>query len=141
MVYTVRLRDVHLVHLQKTPFWLLFEAILINQLDHTEFKKGNDLVVNIIQSYSVREGKLVISGCGVDVIDEGIRLLFGLRCGHTFLNLTPRPRPASDFVQHRCHGTSPITAKLVSDLLVEAAAANVPGTMRTPRNSYVCTHA
>ncbi|KAI8008522.1 hypothetical protein LOK49_LG07G02432 [Camellia lanceoleosa] len=30
MVYAIKLKDMHLIHLRKTPFWLLFEAILVN---------------------------------------------------------------------------------------------------------------
>ncbi|GMP66583.1 hypothetical protein CsSME_00026886 [Camellia sinensis var. sinensis] len=37
LVYAVNLREVHLAYLRRTPFWIMIEAILINQLDHTEF--------------------------------------------------------------------------------------------------------
>ncbi|KAI8027533.1 hypothetical protein LOK49_LG02G02086 [Camellia lanceoleosa] len=113
LVYAVNLREVHLAHLRTTPFWIMFEAILNNQLDHTEFRKGDDLIVHIVKSYSVREGKFVLGGRGVDVTDDDMKLLFGLQGGSAFLDMTPRPRPVSDFVQRRCPGTSRITAKLV----------------------------
>ncbi|KAI7981923.1 hypothetical protein LOK49_Contig7G00004 [Camellia lanceoleosa] len=121
LVYAVKLREVHLAHLRTTPFRIMFEAILINQLDHTEFRKGDDLIVRIIKSYSVRKGKFVLGGRGVDVTMDDVKLLFGLQGGSAFLDMTPRPRPASDFVQRRCPGTSRITAKLVKDLLMEAS--------------------
>ncbi|CAL5437957.1 unnamed protein product [Camellia sinensis] len=126
MMHRVEWTDLHLVHLMKTPFWLLFKAILKNQLPHTEFKKDGDMVVSIIQSYSVQEGKFVIGGQSVDFTDEDVRLLFGLQCGNAFLELTARPKPASDFVQQRCQGVSRITMKLVKDLLVEAAKGTTP---------------
>ncbi|GMP90775.1 hypothetical protein CsSME_00041750 [Camellia sinensis var. sinensis] len=62
LVYMLNLRDEHLVHLKKTPFWLMFEAILINQLDHAEFRKGDDLVVNIIRAYNARDGTFRVGG-------------------------------------------------------------------------------
>ncbi|KAL7174338.1 hypothetical protein ACSBR2_033576 [Camellia fascicularis] len=68
----------------------------------------------------------VIGGHSVDLSDEDIKLLFGLQCRDAFLNLTPRPRPPSDFVQRRCAGTSRITAKIMRDLLTEAAAGDTP---------------
>ncbi|CAL5359617.1 unnamed protein product [Camellia sinensis] len=126
LVYAVNLREVHLAYLRRTPFWIMIEAILINQLDHTEFHKGDDLIMRILRSYSVREGKFVLGGRGVDLTDEDMKLLFGLQGGNAFLDLTPRPRPASDFVQRRCPGTSRITAKLVRDLLMEASVGDTP---------------
>ncbi|XP_028119778.1 uncharacterized protein LOC114317267 isoform X2 [Camellia sinensis] len=124
MMRMVKWTDLHLVHLRKTPFWLLFKAILENQLP--QFKKGGDMVVSIIQSYSVREGKFVIGGQSVDFTDEDVRLLFGLQCGDASLELMASPKPASDFVQRRCQGVSRITTKLVKDLLVKAAKGTTP---------------
>ncbi|CAL5428078.1 unnamed protein product [Camellia sinensis] len=98
----------------------------MNQIDHTEFRKGDDLIVRILRSYSVREGKFVLGGRAVDLTDEDMKLLFGLQGGNAFLDLTPRPRPASDFVQRKCPGTSRITAKLVKDLLMEASVGDTP---------------
>ncbi|GMP62988.1 hypothetical protein CsSME_00024865 [Camellia sinensis var. sinensis] len=121
MVYAIKLKDMHLVHLRKTPFWLLFEAILINQLDYNEFRKCDDLVVSIIRTYSVRAGMFVIGGRSVDFTDVDVRLLFGLQCGDAFLDFTPRSRPTSDFVQRRCGDVTRITTKLVRDLLVDAS--------------------
>ncbi|KAI7993925.1 V-type proton ATPase subunit E [Camellia lanceoleosa] len=89
LVYAVNLKEVHLAHLRTTLFWIMFEAILNNQLDHTEFRKGNDLIVRIIKSYSVREGKFVLGGRGVDVTDDDMKLLFGLQGGSAFLDMTP----------------------------------------------------
>lgn len=37
LVNTLQLRDEHMIFLRETPFWLMFKAILINQLDHTKF--------------------------------------------------------------------------------------------------------
>ena len=78
MVYVVKLTDMYLVHLRKPPFWLLFEAILINHLDHTKFREVDDVVVSIIRTYNVRERKFFIGDCGIDFIDNDMRLLFGL---------------------------------------------------------------
>ncbi|KAL7214471.1 hypothetical protein ACSBR1_026809 [Camellia fascicularis] len=99
----------------------MFEAILINQLDHVEFRKGDDLVVNIIRAYSARDGTFRIGGRSVCVSDDDIKLIFGIQCGFGCLDLTPRPKPLSDFVQRRCVNTSRITSKLIRTLLVEAA--------------------
>ncbi|KAI8011085.1 hypothetical protein LOK49_LG06G00880 [Camellia lanceoleosa] len=126
LVYAVNLREVHLAHLRTTPFWIMFEVILSNQLDHTEFRKGDDLIVRIVKSYNVREGKFVLGGRGVDLTVDDVKLLFGLQGGSAFLDMTPRPRPASDFVQRRCPGTSRITAKLVRDLLMDASVGDTP---------------
>ncbi|GMP48230.1 hypothetical protein CsSME_00015653 [Camellia sinensis var. sinensis] len=126
LVYAVNLREVHLAYLRRTSFWIMIDAILMNQIDHTEFRKGDDLIVRILRSYSVREGKFVLGGRAVDLTDEDMKLLFGLQGGNAFLDLTPRPRPASDFVQRRCPGTSRITAKLVKDLLMEASVGDTP---------------
>ncbi|KAF5959083.1 hypothetical protein HYC85_000292 [Camellia sinensis] len=68
----------------------------------------------------------VIGGHSVDLSDEDIKLLFGLQCGDAFLDLTARQSSPSDFVQRRCVGTSRITAKIVRDMLTEAAAGDTP---------------
>ncbi|KAI8024824.1 hypothetical protein LOK49_LG02G00259 [Camellia lanceoleosa] len=52
LVYAVKLREVHMAHLRTTPFWVMFEAILSNPLDHTEFRKSDDLIVRIVKSYN-----------------------------------------------------------------------------------------
>ncbi|GMP46259.1 hypothetical protein CsSME_00014485 [Camellia sinensis var. sinensis] len=68
----------------------------------------------------------VVGGCGIDVTDKDMKLLFGLQGGNAFLDLMPRSRPAPDSVQRRCPGTSRITAKLVRDFLTEVAVGNTP---------------
>ncbi|KAI7979800.1 hypothetical protein LOK49_Contig245G00005 [Camellia lanceoleosa] len=77
----------------------MFEAILINQLDHAEFRKADDLVVNIIRAYNARDGTFRVGGRSVCVSDDDIKLIFGIQCGFGCLDLTPRPKPPSDFVQ------------------------------------------
>ncbi|XP_028086104.1 uncharacterized protein LOC114294765 [Camellia sinensis] len=99
----------------------MFEAILINQLDHVEFRKGDDLVVNIIRAYNARDGTFRAGGQSVCVSDDDIKLIFGIQCGFGCLDLTPRPKPPSDFVQRRCRNINHITSKLIWTLLVEAA--------------------
>ncbi|GMP69898.1 hypothetical protein CsSME_00028982 [Camellia sinensis var. sinensis] len=103
----------------------MFEAILINQLDHTEFRKGNDLVVNIIREYNAWDGTFRVGGRSVCVSDDDIKLIFGIQCGFGCIDLTPRPKPSSDFVQRRCLNTSRITSKLIWTLLVEAAEGSI----------------
>ncbi|KAF5933769.1 hypothetical protein HYC85_029940 [Camellia sinensis] len=60
----------------------------------------------------------------LEILDDDIKLMFGIQGRPSFLNLTPRPKPPSDFIQRRCCNTSQITSKLIQNLLIEAAAGN-----------------
>lgn len=51
IVSTFGLVEAHRVHLRKTPFWLMFEAIMKNNLKLHEFRKCDELVFRLIQTY------------------------------------------------------------------------------------------
>ncbi|KAI7982186.1 hypothetical protein LOK49_LG15G02248 [Camellia lanceoleosa] len=58
-------------------------------------------------------------GSSVKLRSSDIRLIFGLQCGKSCIDLLPGQRPVSDFIQCRCRDTSRITSKLVKTLFLE----------------------
>ncbi|KAI8009695.1 hypothetical protein LOK49_LG06G02637 [Camellia lanceoleosa] len=120
IVSTSRLTEAHRVHLQRTPFWLMFEAILENDLKTHEFRKCDELVFKLIQTYVSDTGCFHIGNGKLTLRDNDIRLIFGLQCGGQPLLMTPGPRPPSDFIQRRFGLESHISSKLVKTLFCDA---------------------
>ncbi|CAL5409358.1 unnamed protein product [Camellia sinensis] len=120
LVREANLRDAHLKQLRKTPFWIMIETIHMNNLNHNEFRKCDDLISKIIRSYNQRDNAFNIGGVSVKFGSSDIRLIFGLQCGKRRLDLSPGQRPVSDFIQRRCRDTSRLTLKLVKKLFLEA---------------------
>ncbi|GMP49594.1 hypothetical protein CsSME_00016528 [Camellia sinensis var. sinensis] len=98
VVSELGLHDGHFRRLRKTPFWLMFEAIVINKPDWNEYRKCDDLVLKILRTFNKWDDAFYIGGCPVKIRNANIRLVFGLQCGDQHLDLTPGTRPASDFI-------------------------------------------
>ncbi|KAK9286679.1 hypothetical protein L1049_015080 [Liquidambar formosana] len=52
LMKNIKLTDMHITELKKTPFWLLFEAFISNRVDSLRCKKIDDDAVKIIQTYN-----------------------------------------------------------------------------------------
>ena len=75
------LSERHFWQLKRTPFWLMFEAIIINKPDFNEYRKCDDLVVKILRTFNLHDDPFYVGGCPVKVSKAEIRLVFGLQCG------------------------------------------------------------
>ncbi|GMP80209.1 hypothetical protein CsSME_00035396 [Camellia sinensis var. sinensis] len=120
LVSSAKLREAHMNELKRTPFWIMIEAIHVNNLNHNEFRKCDDLISKIIRIYDPRDNAFHIGGACVQFDSSDVRLIFGLQCRKKRLDLSPGQRPVSDFIQRRCRDTSQLTSKLVKSLFVEA---------------------
>lgn len=68
----------HVKQLQKTPFWLMIDAIRVHALDPNVYKKCDATVCHIIQTYNPSDEKFHIGGSGLPFRNSDIRLLFGI---------------------------------------------------------------
>ncbi|GMP81093.1 hypothetical protein CsSME_00035921 [Camellia sinensis var. sinensis] len=124
VVSELGLSERHFRQLRRTLFWLMFEAIIINKPDFNGYRKCDDLVVEILRTFNLRDDAFYFGGCPVKVNKANIRLVFGLQCGVQHLDLTPSTRPTSDFIQRRCSGVGRIIASLIRTLLDDAVKGN-----------------
>ncbi|KAI7994849.1 Endoglucanase 8 [Camellia lanceoleosa] len=68
-------------HMRRTPFWRMFEAIIINKLDFNEYRKCDDLVVKILRTFRLRDDAFYVGGFPVKVCKADIStLLAKTRC-------------------------------------------------------------
>ena len=51
LLQQIKLRNEHINGLKKTPFWLLFDAILKNKMNCKQCRKYDDIALKIIQTY------------------------------------------------------------------------------------------
>ncbi|KAL7170842.1 hypothetical protein ACSBR2_035664 [Camellia fascicularis] len=114
------LRVGYFEQLRRTPFWIMIEAIRVNKLNHNGFRKYDELVSKIIRTYDEECNAFKVGGKHVKIGKREIRLLFGIQCGITRLDLSPCQRLVSDFVQRRCHNAVRVSSKLVKTLFEEA---------------------
>ncbi|KAL7219437.1 hypothetical protein ACSBR2_012485 [Camellia fascicularis] len=119
-VLELELRDGHIKQLQKTPFWVMIDAIRVNELDSKLFKKFDATVCRIIQTYNLEDEKFHIGGAKLPLPNNDIRLIFGVQCGKEKLDLTHGGKRPSDFMQRCCANVSRISSKVIKDLLSEA---------------------
>ncbi|CAL5423878.1 unnamed protein product [Camellia sinensis] len=119
-VLELELRDGHIRQLQKTPFWVMIDAIRVHELDPKLFKKCDAMVCRIIQTYNPEDEKFHIGGAKLPLRNNDIRLIFGVQCGKEKLDLTQGGKRPSDFMQRRCTNVSRISSKVRKDLLAEA---------------------
>ncbi|KAI7997069.1 Receptor-like protein 6 [Camellia lanceoleosa] len=80
IVSTSGLTEAHRVHMRKTPFWLLFEAILEHDLNQQDFRKCDELVFKLIETYVPSSGSFRIGNGMVTLRDSDYFL-----CEHTTL--------------------------------------------------------
>ncbi|KAL7171491.1 hypothetical protein ACSBR2_036196 [Camellia fascicularis] len=119
-VLELELRDGHIRQLQKTPFWLMIDAIRVNELDPKMFKKCDATVCRIIQTYNPEDEKFHIGGAKLPLRNNDIRLIFGVQCRKEKLDMTQGGKGPSDFMQRRCANVRRISSKVIKDLLGEA---------------------
>ncbi|KAL7260301.1 hypothetical protein ACSBR1_006049 [Camellia fascicularis] len=86
-VLELDLRDGHIRQLQKTPFWVMIDAIRVHELDPKAFKKCDATVCQIIQSYNPKDEKFHVGGAKLPLRNNNIRLIFGVQCGQEKLDL------------------------------------------------------
>lgn len=120
VVFELVLHEGHFRQLRRMPFWLMFEAIVINKPDYNVYRKCDDLVVKILKAFNRKDDAFYIGVRLVKLRKVDIRLVFGLQCSDQHVDLTPGTRPASDFIQRRCSGVGRITASLIRNLLDDA---------------------
>ncbi|GMP98232.1 hypothetical protein CsSME_00046200 [Camellia sinensis var. sinensis] len=119
-VLEVNLDERHIRQLKRTPFWLMIESIRTHNLQANTFKKCDETVCRIIQTYNPRDEKFYVGGHGLALRNSDIRLIFGIQCSKDKLDVSSSPKPTSDFMQRRCPTVGRISCKLVKDLLFDA---------------------
>ncbi|KAF7113249.1 hypothetical protein RHSIM_RhsimUnG0145500 [Rhododendron simsii] len=75
------LNDQHIASLKKTPFWLLFEAILNRKLLSDNCRKYDEVVLRIIQSYDEQSRSFIVGDRQLKLTKEHVKLIFGISCG------------------------------------------------------------
>ncbi|KAL7163399.1 hypothetical protein ACSBR2_039492 [Camellia fascicularis] len=111
----------------------MIEAIHINNLNHNEFRKCDDLISKIIRTYDPRDNAFHIGGASVKFGSSDVRLIFGLQCRKRHLDLSPGQRPVSDFIQRRCRDTARLTSKLVKSETISWAFVRYMNNLNTVR--------
>ncbi|KAL7198454.1 hypothetical protein ACSBR2_020861 [Camellia fascicularis] len=71
-VLELELRDGHIRQLQKTPFWVMIDAIRVHELDPKLFKKCDAMVCRIIQTYNPEDEKFHIGGAKLPLRNNNI---------------------------------------------------------------------
>lgn len=120
LVTVSKLKDEHLQHLQKTPFWLLLDAIRKTDLNQHEFQKCDDIVMRIIQTFVPDKSAFMIGGKHIEFTSINMQLIFGIQGGKKSLDVSHGPRLPTDFIQRRCPKISRINLKTIKELLMDA---------------------
>ncbi|KAF7124920.1 hypothetical protein RHSIM_Rhsim12G0117400 [Rhododendron simsii] len=76
-----KLNDRHIASLKKTPFWLLFEAIMNRKLLSDNCRKYDEVVLRIIQSYEEESRSFIVGDRQLKLTMEHVKLIFGISCG------------------------------------------------------------
>lgn len=76
-----KLSDRHIASLKKTPFWLLFEAIMNSKLLSDNCRKYDEVVLKIIQSYEEESKSFIVGDRQLKLTKEHVKLIFGISCG------------------------------------------------------------
>ncbi|KAG5564675.1 hypothetical protein RHGRI_000756 [Rhododendron griersonianum] len=76
-----KLSDRHIASLKKTPFWLLFEAIMNSKLLSDNCRKYDEVVLKIIQSYEEDSRSFIVGDRQLKLTKEHVKLIFGISCG------------------------------------------------------------
>ena len=120
----VKLRDEHIALLKKTPFWLLFDALINKKLKSDHSLKYDDIVVKIIQSYE-KDGKTFnIGGKKVSFTKNDVRLILGISGGEQPLKITYKQKKDVSFVKRRNITDRRLTAKVIRKMIEKYVKSN-----------------
>lgn len=119
-VQEINLTTAHERQLRRTPFWAMINSIRKHNLSPNAYKKCDETVFRILQTYNVADEKFYIGGEGVPLRRSDIQLVFGIQCGVDQLDLAHGSRPPSDFIQRRCNIVGRISCKKIKELLDDA---------------------
>ena len=119
-----KLKDEHLHHLQKTPFWFLFDAMRKTDLNQHEFQKCDDIVMRIIQTFVPDKSAFMIGGKHIELTRIDMQLIFGIQGGKKSLDVSHGPRLPTDFIQRRSPKIARINLKTIKEMLMYALIEN-----------------
>ncbi|CAL5405568.1 unnamed protein product [Camellia sinensis] len=124
LVAVSKLKDEHLQHLQKTPFWLLLDAMGKTDLNQHEFQKCDDIVMRIIQTFVPEKSAFMVGGKHIELMRIDMQLIFGIQGGKKSLEVSHGPRLPTNFIQRRCSKIARINLKTIKELLMDALLRN-----------------
>lgn len=117
----IKLRNEHINGLKKTPFWLLFDAILKNKLNYKQCRKYDDIALKIIQTYQPgSSGSFQLGPETVKLTTEDIKSIFGISCGDEPMHLGYGNKSISSFLTRRSIQTERLSSTTIIDLLQKA---------------------
>ncbi|KAH7833202.1 hypothetical protein Vadar_004062 [Vaccinium darrowii] len=76
------LNDQHIASLKRTPFWLLFDAIISKKLQSDQCRKYDEVVLKIVQSYEEDTEAFTVGSKNIKFTSDHVRLVFGICCGN-----------------------------------------------------------
>ncbi|KAH7839948.1 hypothetical protein Vadar_010570 [Vaccinium darrowii] len=76
------LNDQHIASLKRTPFWLLFDAIISKKLQSDQCRKFDEVVLKIVQSYEEDTEAFTVGSKNIKFTSDHVRLVFGICCGN-----------------------------------------------------------
>ncbi|CAL5341723.1 unnamed protein product [Camellia sinensis] len=100
LVAVSKLKDKHLQHLQKTPFWLLLDAMRKTDLNQHEFQKCDDIVMRINQTFVPEKSAFMVGGKHIELTRINMQPIFGIQGGKKSLKVSHGPRLPTK-VSHR----------------------------------------
>ena len=115
---TIQLRPAHIVCLQSTPFWKLFEAMLHSKIDQRKCRKFEEFVIMVIRSYEKNHSAFRLGNKLVKLTRSDVQLIFGIDCGKKEIDFSKVNVTTVEFVKWR--GISPaqrLTTKNINMLI------------------------
>ncbi|KAH7854795.1 hypothetical protein Vadar_017880 [Vaccinium darrowii] len=82
IVKETELNDQHIASLKRTPFWLLFDAIISKKLQSDQCRKFDEVVLKIVQSYEEDTEAFTVGSKNIKFTSNHVRLVFGICCGN-----------------------------------------------------------
>ncbi|KAH7836529.1 hypothetical protein Vadar_002465 [Vaccinium darrowii] len=82
IVKETELNDQHIASLKRTPFWLLFDAIISKKLQSDQCRKFDEVVLKIVQSYEEDTEAFTVGSKNIKFTNDHVRLVFGISCGN-----------------------------------------------------------
>ena len=117
---TTKFTDGQLKCLKRTPFWMMFDALINKKIELSSCMKYDDVIAKIIETFNPASNCFKIGPKSVKLSTHDIKLIFGIDCGSVPMETAYGSKPTFGLIGKKCKDTQRLTSKNIRSLIDDA---------------------
>ncbi|CAL5324538.1 unnamed protein product [Camellia sinensis] len=120
LMSTTKFTDGHLKFLKRTPFCMMFDALINTKIELSSCMKYDDVIAKIIETYNPASNSFKIGPKSLKLSAHDIKLIFGVDCGSMPMKTAYGSKSTFGLISKKCKDTQRLTSKNIRSLIDDA---------------------